>query len=141
VPFSISLVAGVLDDIERQRVFVGAGVGNGTVSSLDHDVLVLNSVGVKVSVLVEAVVGDVLSDLHAVQSHVSESDGISGVGDFLAAFQVEDEESPFVDEVHFSSKVRFLWSDASFDLLLIEVAVSLEFVGGGSHVGVDEIFA
>jgi len=141
VPFSISLVAGVLDDIEGQGVFVGAGVGNGTVGSLDHDVLVLDSVGVKVSVLVEALVGDVLSDLHAVQSHVSESNGISVVSDLLGMFQVVDEESPFVDEIHFSGKVRFLWSDAGFNLLLIEVAVNLEFVESGSHVGVDEIFA
>ena len=81
MPFSISLVAGVLDDVERQGVFVGAGVGNGTVSGLDHDVLVLDSVGVEVSMLVEALVGDVLSDLHAVQSHVSESNGISIVSD------------------------------------------------------------
>lgn len=139
MPFSISLVARVLDDVERQRVLVGAGISNGTVSGLDHDVLVLNSVGVFVGVLVEAVVGDILSDLHAVQSHVSESDCVSIVSDLLGMFQVVDEESPFVDEIHLSSEEFLGWSDAGLDLLLSEDAFNLEGIRFTSHVRINPV--
>ena len=62
-------------------MFVGTGIGNRTVSGLDHDVLTFVTVVVSVSVLVETVVGDVLSDFHAVQTHVSQGDGVSIIGD------------------------------------------------------------
>merc|ERR1719436_1445275 len=88
--------------------------------------------------LVEAMVGDVLSDLHAVQTHVSKGDSVSVVRNFFAVLQIVDEESPFVDEVHLSGEESFLWSDTSFSLLL-EDAVNLEFVSVCSHIWIDVI--
>jgi len=121
-------------------VFVVAGIGNGSVSSLDHDVLILDAIAVVVGMLVEAVVGDVLSDLHAVQTHVSQSDGISVVRDLLAVVEIVDEESPFVDEIHLGGEESVLGSDAGLDLLL-EDTVYLELVRVGSHVGIDVVWA
>merc|ERR1719402_1745 len=88
--------------------------------------------------LVEAMVGDVLSDLHAVQTHVSKGDSVSIVGNLFTVLQIVNEESPFVDEVHLSGEESFLWSDASFSLLF-EDAVNFEFVSVCSHVWIDVV--
>jgi len=86
MPFVIASVAFVFDDIEGQRVFVRAGISNVSVSGFDHDVETFVTVVVSVSVLVEAVVGDVLSDLQAVETHVSEGNRVSIVRDLISGF-------------------------------------------------------
>ena len=127
MPFSIASVAFVLDDIECQRVFVSTGVSNGAISSLDHDVLTLVTVMVSVGMLVEAMVSDVLSDFHAVQTHISKGNSVGVVRNLIIILQIVDQESPFVNEVHLSCEERFLWSDTSFRFLL-EDTVDLEFI-------------
>jgi len=141
MPFVVASVAFVFDDIEGQRVFVRAGISNVSVSGFDHDVQTFVTVVVSVSVLVEAVVGDVLSDLQAVETHVSEGNGVSIVRDLISGFQIMDQESPFVDQVHFSCEESLSRSDASFCLLLLKDAVHFKFVVLCSHIRVNVVWS
>lgn len=140
MPFSVTSVAFVFDDIEEDGLFVLAGVNHLSVSGLDLDVKTLVTVLISMSVLVEAVVGDVLSDFQAVESHVSEGDSIGVVSDLFTVFQVVDQESPFIDEVHFRDERSLLWSNASFGFFRCVDAVNFKFVFLCSHVRVDVVW-
>jgi len=135
--FSVKFVALVLQNIEDQFSGFFGGINLSTVSGLDHDVLSLLVVGVQVSMLVSAFVGDVLSDRHAVESHVSEGDSVGVVLNLVVGVQVIDEVLPSINGIHLGCEDGLFWLDASLDILLVEVTVDDEFVGVISHVGVD----
>ena len=97
VPFSVQLAALILDNVQNDLSGVLGGINLGTVGGFDHDVAALFVVGVQVSVLVSALVGDVLSDRHAVESHVSHGDGVSIVLDLRRKNKMKVN---FIDEGH-----------------------------------------
>jgi len=122
-------------------MFVRAGISNVSVSSFDHNVKTFVTVVVSVGVLVEAVVGDVLSDLQTVETHVSKGNRIGIVRDLISGFQVMDQESPFVDKIHFRCKESLSWSDASFCLLFLKDAVHFEFIVLCAHIRVNVVWS
>merc|ERR1711890_166067 len=107
-------------------------------------VLIINisafiAVSISVCMLVSAFVCDVLSDVHAVETHVSKGNSVSIVCDLTVGVQVIDQEFPGINNVHFRGKDGSLWSDACFSSVTIENTVYDEFIVLNSKIWVDEV--
>jgi len=79
VPFSVTFVALILDNLEVDFASLAVGVDFGSVGGLDHDVTSLVTGVVAVGVLVLAVVGNGLFHDHAVDTHVTEGNLVGNV--------------------------------------------------------------
>lgn len=99
MPFPIELVALILEHTQCQCIGFFVGVDVVSVCGSDHDVFVLVTVVVAVCVLVAALVGDVLTDGHTVETKVAQGEGVSFVRD-LFFLQIIDEVLPLVDCGH-----------------------------------------